>query len=326
MKNTKKTHIPLFLLLIAIVITVLLVNFACKPEKEKMYVVGIINPHAEARESGKGFISKMKEFGYVEGENITYIKHESKENIDDALKEMVAKNVDMIFTYTTPAAKKAKQFTANTNIPVVFILFDAVEAGLVKSLSQPSGNLTGIQLRGSTAKSVEWLTAVGPDIKNMFVPIVYDTKAASLTLDDIKKGAAKLNVNIIVSESSTVEELHESLSSIPEDIDAIFIPHSILIEANLETIIDRAIELKIPLASSGHEHFRIGTLVCYGPEDTISGEQAARLADKILRGEPPGYVPVETSEFFLGINLQTARDIGIEVPEVVLKQANFIVR
>ena len=324
MKNNKKTHIPHILLLFAIVIPILLVNFACTTEKA--YVIGIINPHAEARESGKGFIKKLEEFGYVEGKNISYIKHERKDGIDNALKEMVAKNVDLIFTYTTPAAKKAKELTANTDIPVVFILFDPVEAGLVKSLTQPSGNLTGIQLRGSTAKSMEWLTAVAPDIYNIFVPIVFDTKAASLTLDDVNKSAAQLNVNINVSESSTVEELHKSLSSIPGNTDAIFLPHSILIEANLKTIIERAIELKIPIASSGHEHFRIGVLVCYGPDDTVSGEQAARLANQLLKGESPRNLPVETSEFYLGINLQTAHDIGMEVPSVVLQQADFIIR
>ncbi len=326
MKNNIKTRIPLFLLFITILITVVLVNFACKPEMKKAYVVGTINPHAEARESGKGFIRKMEELGYVEGENISYIKHESKEKTEEALKEMVANNVDLIFTYTTPATKKAKKVTTNTNIPVIFILYDSVEAGLIKNLSQPSGNLTGIQLRGSTAKSLEWLLTISPDIKNIFVPVVYDTKAANMTIDDLQKAATKFNVKLTISESTTAEELHASLSSKPEGIDAVFLPHSVLIEANLETFIEKAITWKVPLASSGHEHFRLGALVCYGPEDTVAGEQAARLADKLLKGNHVRKVPVEKSEFFLGINLRTARDIGLEVPDNVLKQADFIIR
>ena len=84
--------------------------------------------------------------------------------------------------------------------------------------------------------------------------------------------------------------------------------------------------MKIPLASSGHEHFRIGALVCYGPDDTVSGEQAARMAAKLLKGESPQNIPVETSEFYLGINLKTAHEIGIKVPYEVIQQADFIVR
>jgi putative ABC transport system substrate-binding protein len=325
MKNNS-SHIPVHLGWIALLITVLLVNSACKPKEEKKYTIGIVNPHAESRESGKGFISKLDKLGYIEGENITYIKHESKEKTEEALRDMVAQHVDLIFAYTTPAAKKAKQAAADTDIPVVFILYDSVESGLVKSLSQPSGNLTGIQLRGSTAKSLEWLLAISPDIKNVFVPVVYDTKAANMTLDDLKKAAAKFNVKLTISESTTAEELHASLSSKPEDIDAVFLPHSVLVEAHLGTFIEKAIKWKVPLASSGHAHFRAGALVCYGPEDTVAGEQAARLADKLLKGQHPGTVPVETSEFFLGINLLTARAIGMDVPDSVLKQADFIVR
>jgi len=324
MKNNTKKHTQLFLFLIVIVIPVLLVNFACK--KEKMYVIGIINPHAESKVSGEGFIDKMGELGYVEGKNVSYIKHESKEKTDEALKEMVDKNVDLIFTYTTPAAKKAQNATANTDIPVIFILFDSVAAGLLEDRIHPSGNLTGIHLRGSVAKSLEWLLSVSPDVKKVFVPVVYDTKAANMTIEDLVKDAEKLGLELMISESTTEEELLGSLASIPQDIDAIFVPHSVIIEANLNPIFETAIKRKLPVVSSGHEHHKIGALICYGPAATATGWQVARFADKLLKGTPVSLVPVESSEFILGINLKTAVEIGVEVPEPVLKQADLIVR
>jgi putative ABC transport system substrate-binding protein len=320
-----KKNKPL-LICIAIAVTVLLVIFSCKPQMEKTYVIGIINPNPEAREGVKGFINSMEDFGYVEGENITYIKHKGKEKIEDALREMVAENVDLIFTHTTPATQKAKQITEHTDIPVVFIVFDSIGSGLVESLSRPTGNLTGVQLIGSTPKSLEWLSAVSPDIKNIFVPVSFDTKAAYQSLEALKKTASKLNIKITVDESSTVEELHASLSSIPEEIDSIFILHSILIGSNVKTIIDTAIKQKIPIASSGHEHHKIGAVVCYGTEAVRVGSQAARLANKLLKGAAPETLPVEHAEYVLGINLRTAREIGIEVPDTILKQADYIIR
>ena len=86
MENKRKTYIPRILLLFAVAVSILLVNSACTTEREKEakknYVVGIINPHTEAIESGKGFIKKLAELGFVEGKNISYIKHQSKEGID----------------------------------------------------------------------------------------------------------------------------------------------------------------------------------------------------------------------------------------------------
>ncbi|MDH4230804.1 MAG: ABC transporter substrate-binding protein [Nitrospirota bacterium] len=319
-----KMHSSLISTGIAVLMTVLLIS-ACKG---KTYVIGFVNPNPGEKEGAQGFLNNMPKQGYVEGKNVTYIKCETQDKkiIDAAIKDMVNRKVDLIFTMTTPAARMAKKHTEGTNIPVVFVMYDAVTSEVAKSLIEPGGNLTGIQLRGSTEKSLEWLSAVVPHAKNIFVPIAFDTGAAKLSLEDLRQAAAKLNINLTISEVSTVEELHASLSSMPENTDAIFILHSWLVGSHLDSVINEAIKRKIPVISAGHVDYSEGVVMSYGPIDDFSGAQAVRLADHILRGTPPRDLPVETASFYLGINLKTAKAMGLEIPNDVLQQADFIIR
>ncbi|RPI36474.1 MAG: hypothetical protein EHM54_05650 [Nitrospiraceae bacterium] len=324
MKNNR-IHSSLILIGIVILSTVLLVNFACK---EKTYVIGFVNPNPGEKEGAQGFLANMPKHGYVEGKNVRYIKCETQDKkiIDAAIKDMVEKKVDLIFTMTTPAANMAKKHTEGTNIPVVFIVYDAVTPGLAKSLIEPGSNLTGVQLRGSTEKSLEWLLAVVPRARNIFVPITFDTDGAKHSLEALKQASAKLNLKLTISEVATVEELHASLSSMPKDINAVFILHTWLVGSHLDAVINEAIKRKIPVISAGHVTYDDGVVMSYGPIDDLSGAQAARLAEKILRGTSTRDLPVETAGFHLGINLETAKAIGLEIPNDILQQADFIIR
>jgi putative tryptophan/tyrosine transport system substrate-binding protein len=324
MKKNKKQS-SLILIGIALLSTVLLVNFACKG---KTYVIGFVNPNPGEKEGAQGFLNNMPKYGYVEGKNVTYIKCETQDKkiIDAAIKDMVKKKVDLIFAMTTPATQMAKKYTEGTNIPVVFVLYDAVTTGAAKSLIEPGGNLTGVQLRGSTEKSLGWLLAIAPHTKHIYVPIAFDTGAAKQSLGDLKQAAAKLDLKLTVSEVATVEALNASLSLMPKDIDAVFILHTWLVGSHLDEIIEKAIERKIPVISAGHVDYKDGLVMSYGPIDDFSGAQAARLADNILRGTHPRDLPTETARFFLGFNLKTAKAAGLEIPKDILQQADFISR
>jgi putative ABC transport system substrate-binding protein len=324
-----KTSIPLSVILIAVSLTLLLINYSCQRQTEKTYVIGYINPNPEEEEGAQGFLRNMPKFGFVEGKNVTYIKSETKDKkvIESALKEMAEKRVDLIFTMTTPAAKMAKKITEGTNIPVVFIMYNAVKTGVVKSLIHPGGNLTGVQLSGSTPKSLEFLTQIAPRARHILVPIKFDTGAAQQSLEDLKESAIKCGYKITVSEVATVEDLRAAMSSMPTDVDAIFLLHSWLVGTNIETVIDNAIKRKVPVISAGHVDFKNGVVLSYSPLDDRSGFQAARQARSILIDKmKPSDLPVETADFFLGINLKNARAMGLNIPESILQQADFVIR
>jgi putative ABC transport system substrate-binding protein len=240
---------------------------------------------------------------------------------------MAAKRVDLIFTMTTPAAQMAKQATEGTNIPVVHICYDPVRSGIVKSLTNPGGNITGVQLSGSTQKSLEFLRAIAPHAKHIFVPVKFDTRAALQGLEDLKQEALKFSLNITVAEVPTVDGLRASMSSMPRDIDAVFMLHSWLVGSNIDIVLDNAVKQKVPVISAGHVDYKNGVVLSYSPTDDRKGFQAARLADSILhKGTLPADLPVETADFLLGINLKTAQSMGLEIPNDILQQADFIVR
>ncbi len=293
------------------------------------YIIGYVNPNPTEFEGAQGFLRNMPAHGYTEGTNTTYIKCESQDKgaIENAIKDMVARKVDLIITMTTPATKMAKEHTQGTGIPVVFILYDAIRSGVVENLRRPDSNLTGVQLRGSTPKSLEKLLEIKPSAKHILAPICFDTGAAKRSLEDLDNAVAKLEMQLTVAEVNTVDELQEAMQSMPGDIDAIFILHTWLVGTNLEPVIAEAVKRKIPVFSAGHVHFDNGLLFSYGPRDEETGAQVARLAHNILKhGVPPAELPVETSDFFLGINLKTAERAGIKIPYNFLQQADFIAR
>jgi putative ABC transport system substrate-binding protein len=294
----------------------------------RKYVIGYFNPNPEEKEGAPGFLQNMPKYGYSEGKNVTYIKIETgdKQRIRKAMEDMVGRHVDLILSMSTPVTKMAKELTRATNIPVVFIMYDAVGAGIIKSLVDHPGNVTGVQLQGSTPKALQWLSEISPGAKHIFLPVAFDTGAAKLSMEKLKQSCDQTGFTLTVAEVKTVEELHSSLVSMPKDTDAVFMVHSWLVGNHVQEVIDAANKRHIPVISAGHVDARLGLVMSYGPTDDSIGSQAAHLAHDILQGTSPAYLPVENADVFLGINLRTARKAGIEIPETVLRRADFIIR
>jgi len=294
----------------------------------KKYVIGYIDPNPEEREGAPGFLRSMPRHGYIEGKNVTYIKCQSKDRkvIEAAIREMVAKPVDLILIMSTPPVGMAGELTRGTDVPVVFIMYDAVGEGVIRSKTDHDGNITGVQLQGSTPKALEWLSVMLPRARHIFVPVCFDTGAARLSLDKLRKGCGKAGFRLTVAEVKTAEELLASLAAMPKDADAVFLLHSWLVGSRVGDVIAGANRRRIPVVSAGHVDYQHGLVMSYAPTDDSAGSQAARLAHKILQGASPGHMPVEDAEVFLGVNLRAAREAGIEVPEAVLRRADHIIR
>jgi putative ABC transport system substrate-binding protein len=274
----------------------------------------------------------MTEMGYIEGEKITYLydspaerrKEAIKAQIDDALH----KKVDLIYSLSTPATKAAVQAMTDSNIPGVFgPVFSPVDAGIVKSSKNPGNRMTGVDVHGSTGKkALEWLLAVLPDVKRIFIPFHATAMAARLTVDALRTAADKKGITIVTAELTSPEELRTVLENIPEDVDVIWRTCSSLIHSHTEEIIAAASARGIPVASSTHARVDSGLLISYGEIDQSLGLQVSRLADRLLKGDRPENLPVETAEFFLGINLKKADELGIPVNNDILQKADYIVR
>lgn len=318
MNITARAAAAAFLLISSLMLTVI---SGCESKK---YVVGIANPNKASQGIMDAFINHMENNGYKEGVNITYIRAPRMKTLKADINKMVEQKVDLIVSITNPAGKMAKKATKGTGIPVLFLLFDPVDAGLVNSQSQPSGNITGIKVRGSTPKALGNLLQARPGIRNVFTPVAFDTKAARQSLKDLKQAASKLQVTLTVKEVSNREELRNSLDQMPEDIDAIFILRSILVSENVQDIVEAASKRRIPTAAA-RGMYKQGVTITFGPEYTPLGNQLGRMAVKLLKGTKNGLIPIEACEYYLGVNLKTATDSGIEIPMELLNLADYII-
>jgi len=212
------------------------------------------------------------------------------------------------------------------NIPVVFFpLTDPVSAGVVQSLKQPGGTITGVTAGGSEAKRLQWQLELTPNIKKVYVPYNPDgSSKASLALTEAT--AAELNIELVTQVATTPDEVITASETMPADVEAIFILSDGFMESQIDKWIQVALEKHLPISSTNLQLVESGALFAYGWRSDSVGQQAARLADQILLGTKPAELPVERSEFYLEINLRTAEAIGLEIPDEVLEAADTIVR
>jgi putative ABC transport system substrate-binding protein len=303
---------------------------ACGAGK-KNYTIGVINIVPALDSTLDGFKEGMAELGYIEGENITYIYEGATTDIDQldlVAQGLVEANVDLILSITTPATQAAQRATTNTDIPVVFVpVTDPVSAGLVDSLRQPGGNITGVTFGIQEGRRLEWLVQIVPTIEQVYIVYNPDDPSPVLALEAASEVAAQLGVELITREVRSPEEITAAIENIPEEADAVFSMPDSLVSTRVSDLIEAATELELPTSGANTEDVKIrGVLTSYSMEQTSSGKQAARMADQIFQGIKPADLPVETAEFYLAINLRTAEAIGVDISDDILLQADIIVR
>jgi putative ABC transport system substrate-binding protein len=304
---------------------------ACGNDKKNSYTVGAINIVPDFDSIVAGFKSGMAELGYVEGENITYIYDGATVEmgkLDAVAQGLVAADVDLILSVTTPATKAVKRATAGTDRPVVFVpVTDPVKAGIVNNLRQPGGNITGITFGVQEARRMEWLVRIAPGIEKIYVPYNPEDQSPVLALAAVNQVAATLGVDLITREIRNPEELNAAIENIPAEADAVFLLPDSLLSTRLSDIVAAATRLKLPVSGANVEVVKaFEVLTSYGFDQIGAGKQAARLADQIFQGVNPADLPVETAEFFLAVNLKVAKAIGLEIPNEILLQAEMIIR
>jgi putative ABC transport system substrate-binding protein len=299
--------------------------------KSKSYKVGVLVQSQTTMSVLDGFKAEMTKLGYTEGKNVVY---ECKgvigtiEELKPEAERLKSQNLDLLLTVATPPTQAAKEVFTGTKVPILFApVFNPVELGLVESFRNPGGNLTGLQSTDTVAKALEWLLKVVPDVKRIYVPHNPQDASAVQALQVLTEAAQVMEVELVVSEGSTPEEIDAITSTIPDDVDAIFILRASSLSVKSNNLVQLANERHLPTVRSDiGAAIEAGVLIGYGPGFYEMGEQVARMADKILKGASPATIPVENAETYLGINLQTAQTIGIEIPDSILAQAKQIVQ
>ena len=167
---------------------------------------------------------------------------------------------------------------------------------------------------------------ISPNIKRLYTFNNPDDNSSVQALAALTQTAPKFNIELVIRDTSTPEELATALSEMPEDIDAIFLLASAIFEKNNDLFVKFANENRLPLAAPATANVRDGALISFGHDNVPLGQQAAHLADQILRGTKPADLPIESAELYVSINLKTAEIIGLSIPDEIIRQADIIVR
>jgi putative ABC transport system substrate-binding protein len=294
----------------------------------KMARIGFMAPdNPDPLLSGtRNFLQGMEELGWVNGVNLT-IEHRYTGSDPDvvraAAEDLVRLGVDVIVTGGTVPTAAAQKATAS--IPIVMTNSgDPIESGFVKSLARPGGNITGMsQLSpGLAAKRLVLLKEAIPSIRRILVLWNPDNSSAQAGLRETEAAASASNIHVVARPVRSPEELAAALQSAKsERVGAIVPLGDQIFFARRAEIARFAREHRMATMHDLRPYVVAGGLMSYGPFLPDLYRRAATHVDKILRGANPAELPVEQpSTFILVVNLETARGLGITLPDSVALQ------
>jgi putative ABC transport system substrate-binding protein len=335
-KHSQKRNRDRWTMLIWAVVFALLLS-GCGAEKPRVYRVGVLSGLDFAASAVDGFKEGMTELGYVEGENIVY--DVQRTDFDMAayrriLQQFVADEVDLIFVFPTEASQEAKAATQGTDIPVVFSVANIEDTGLVDSVREPGGNITGVRYPGPdiALKRFEVMRGLAPQATRMWIPYQRGYPIVDSQLEVLRPAAAAVGVTLIEAPADNAAELEADLEARAQSADIgmdaiLIIPEPLGVTADAFLVMARfAAEHRIPIGGALMEVEGYGSLFDVGIDHFNTGKQAAPLADKILRDTPAGTIPVVSSESYLKLNYRLAQEWGLTVPESLLMQADEVIR
>jgi putative ABC transport system substrate-binding protein len=281
----------------------------------------------------RAFREGLKDTNYVEGENVA-IEYRWAEDQYDRLPalaaELVRRRVAVIATVHGPAVARAAK-AATATIPIVFTVSDdPVRLGLVASLARPGGNLTGINFVSGelVAKRLELLRELVPGAARVAV-LVNPANAAQTesTLTDVDPAARAIGLQIQVLNANTSREIDAAFETFARARpDALFVASTAYFTSRRVQLVQLAARHAIPATYVGRQYVEIGGLMSYGANLTDVWRQLGAYTGRILKGAKPADLPVvQASKFELVINHQTARMLGLTVPDKLLAAADEVI-
>jgi putative ABC transport system substrate-binding protein len=325
-------------LLVTLLIAVCVFLGGCTGKKPKVYRVGILCGLDFFATTVDGFKEKMTELGYVEGKNVVYDLQNTNFDITtyrNILHKFVADKVDLIFVFPTEASQEARTATQGTGVPVVFANVFIEDTNIVNSVREPGGNITGVRWCGPdlALQRFEMMKEIVPQVKRMWIPYQRGYPIVKSQLEALRLEASSAGITLLELPADNAAELRAELQERAESFDnktdvILIIAEPLGVMPDAFSVMTKfADEHKIPIGGGalmvvgGYE-----SLFGITPQNIPVGKQAAYLADKILKGNPAGTLPVISAESFIEINYKAAQKLGLNVSEGLLSRADKIIR
>jgi ABC-type uncharacterized transport system substrate-binding protein len=281
----------------------------------------------------RGFHRGLKDSGYVEGENVTIVYRWAENQIDrlPALAvELVRRQVAVITTLGGTAVMLAAK-AATTTIPIVFgVGEDPVRLGLVASLARPGGNATGINFFTGelAAKRLGLLHELVPKAVRIAVLVnPANIPMAEAALRDIPGAARAIGLQIQVLNASTAREIEAAFATLVRDrAEALYVAGDIFFVSRRVQFATLAASYRIPATYPSREAVEAGGLMAYAADRPDMYRQVGAYTGQILKGAKPADLPVlQSTKFEFVINMQTARALGLTVPDTLLARSDEVI-
>jgi putative ABC transport system substrate-binding protein len=299
----------------------------------KVYRVGLLSPAgpppAATYDSRSDIVEVLREFGYVEGRNLTVERRYADgrvERLGTLAAELVQQPVDLIVGFSPVAGRAAQERTKTIPIVILFAGSDPVEMGMVSNLARPGGNVTGVVLGSVLAdKRLELLKEVVPGAKRIAMMIA----GASLIGNQVtnaEQAAARLDIRLVVVDAQD-RDYERAFGAIKKQgADGLYVAPSPVLSSDRRRIIELAARHRLPTIYQWVEHVEDGGLMAYGASLRWATRRVAAYIDRIFKGAKPADLPIEQATVLaLALNLRTAKALGLTFPPSVLARAEKII-
>jgi putative ABC transport system substrate-binding protein len=293
----------------------------------KLPVVGFLSTGGV--NSLEEFRASMRDLGYVEGKSmILEWRQTDADAMPSMAAELIGRNVDVLYVTGPPAVRAAHNATRTIPIVAMDLETDPVQSGLVASLAQPGGNITGLFLDtpALAGKWLEMLETAAPGRRR--VGLLWDRNTGTRQLDAARVAARRLDLDLTVVEFSKVDELDASIGGAARaGANAMIMLSSPIVSTNSKRLAELTVRHRLPAISPFRAFADSGGFISYGPNLTVFRRVATTYIDRILKGAKPGELPVQQpTTFELVINAKTAKALNIAIPQSLLVRADEVIQ
>jgi putative tryptophan/tyrosine transport system substrate-binding protein len=302
-------------------------------QPKKVPRIGYLSFRASAGPGEKAFLQGLQDLGYVEGKTIAIEWRWTAgrpELLADMAAELVRLKVDVLVAAPTPAVQAAKNATSTIPIVMTFAA-DPVRTGFVASLARPGGNITGMSgiMPELAGKRLELLRELFPKLSRLAFLAYGRDPAHALFVKEAQSAAQSFGMHFQSLVIASSDEIEGAFSAMVRERAGALVVQPLFVGSlgQGRRISDLAVQNRLPTVSDLGTFADAGGLISYGSDVVPLYRRAATYVDKILRGTKPAELPVEQStKFELLINLKTAKQIGVTIPQSVLFRADRVIR
>lgn len=301
-----------------------------RAEQRQKHLIGILSQDLQP-----GLLETLRDelhkLGYTEGKDISIELRNAaghNERLPSLVEELLRVNVDVIVAVNTPAAQAAKRST--DKIPIVMMrVADPVESGLVASLARPGGNVTGLSFMPDALgpKGVELFHEIFPKITRMAALYQGNNVGAVFIIDEVQRKGKQIGLKFErLPVNSEVEFAGAFATASLAKSEGLFVMDDGAMTKRRKQILELAGKYALPVVSIYRDFAASGGLIAYGPNLDVVYRRAAHYVDKLLRGASAAALPVEQPmNFYLAVNMKTAKTLGVTIPQSVLVLADELI-